>query len=238
MNEPAGTLLICCGALAREIVKLVETNGWSMRVDCLPAHLHNTPERIPEAVREKIHKSRDRYDDILVLYSDCGTGGMLDKVLAEEGIERINGSHCYEVFCGSEAYQALIRDEPGCFFLTDFLTRHFDRLIIKGLALDRFPKLRSRYFGKYRKVVYLAQTRDPELKANESFQHLQARISSLEESIADRREFYNESVNQNNIRIAHFPDVLIARFFNFGSSELLEFDDAEKADVDVKALFE
>jgi len=77
----------------------------------------------------------------------------------------------------------------------------------------------------------------PDLKANESFQHLQTRISGLENSIADRREFYNASVNQNNVRIEQFPDVIIASSFNFKAAALLEFSEAEKADVDMKSLF-
>jgi len=130
-----GTLLICCGAIAREIVTVVEHNGWdSLHVQCLPAHLHGTPRKIPEAVREKIHASRDRFDDILVLYSDCGTGGQLDKVLREEGVERIGGAHCYEMLAGRKAFSKIMEDEPGSFFLTGFLARNFERLVMKGLG--------------------------------------------------------------------------------------------------------
>lgn len=150
--------------MAREIVSLVRDNDWThMHVQCLPAHLHNTPKDIPEAVRAKIRAGRPRFDTILVLYSDCGTGGRLDRVLAEESVERIEGSHCYEAFAGAEQFHALIEAEPACFFLTDFLTRHFDRLIVRGLGLDRFPRLREKLFRRYKKVVYLAQTRDPVL---------------------------------------------------------------------------
>ena len=77
----------------------------------------------------------------------------------------------------------------------------------------------------------------PELKANETFQHLQTRISGLENSIADRREYYNESVNNNNVRIEQFPDLILARMFNFKAAELLEFSEEEKKDVDLKSLF-
>jgi len=160
------TLLICCGAVAKEIVALVRENGWeNMSVECLPAHLHTAPDRIPEGVRRKIHEARADYDEILVLYSDCGTGGRLDEVLAEEGVSRIGGSHCYEVFAGAKNFATLMRAEPGCFFLTDFLARNFDRLVYKGLALDRFPRLREAYFGKYKRLVYLAQSDDPDLQA-------------------------------------------------------------------------
>ncbi len=166
MSGRPRTLLICCGALAREIIALVKENGWddTMRVECLPAHLHNSPDRIPEAVRAKITSGRARHDDVIVLYGDCGTGGRLDAVLEEEGVARIEGAHCYEIYAGPGGFAALMAAEPGSFFLSDFLTRHFDRLIIKGLGLDRFPTLRDRYFGKYKRLVYLAQTRDAALE--------------------------------------------------------------------------
>jgi hypothetical protein len=166
MTAPPRTLLITCGALAKEVVALVRDNGWdSMQVKCLPAHIHNTPERIPDGVRKLIQAGREDFEQILVLFADCGTGGLLDEVLAEEDVPRIGGSHCYEVFAGPEAYAELMANEPGSFFLTDFLARHFERLIVKGLALDRHPKLRDIYFGKYRKLVYLTQKETPELRA-------------------------------------------------------------------------
>ncbi len=166
MPETSGTLLICCGAIAREIVAMVEDNGWDhMRVECLPARLHNTPDKLPEAIRVKIQAGRDHFDDILVLYSDCGTGGKLDRILEEEGVERIGGNHCYEVFAGPEDFAALMESEPGTFFVTDFLARHFERLVFQGLGLDRFPQLRDRYFGRYKRLVHLAQGDDPETRA-------------------------------------------------------------------------
>ncbi len=159
------TLVICCGAVAREIVGLVSENGWThIRVECLPAHLHNSAAHIPEGVRAKIRANRDRYDEILVLYTDCGTHGALDKVLEEEGIERVSGGHCYEVYAGLESYAEMCRAELGTLFLTDFLVRHFERLIVKGLGLDRHPKLLQRYFAQYKKLVYLAQSENPELE--------------------------------------------------------------------------
>jgi hypothetical protein len=165
MGDGPTTLLICCGAVAKEIVALVEDNGWAnIHTTCLPAHLHNEPERIPEGVRAKIRAARGSYDRILVLYGDCGTGGLLDQVLAEEGVPRIGGSHCYEVFAGGKNFDELMKTEPGSFFLTDFLVRHFDRLVIEGLGLDRFPALRNTYFGRYKRVVYLAQSDDPNLE--------------------------------------------------------------------------
>jgi hypothetical protein len=155
-------LIIACGALANEITALRRANGWT-RVDvrCLPADLHNRPEKIPAAVRALIQASRAAYDSIFVAYGDCGTGGLLDVVLREEGVERIPGAHCYEFFATAPIFAALSDIEPGTFYLTDFLLRHFDRLVIRGLGLDRHPELFSTYFGNYRKLVYLAQAPGP-----------------------------------------------------------------------------
>ena len=158
----AGMLVIACGALAHEITALRRANAWDeLNVRCLPAELHNRPEKIPAAVRELIRSSRDRYRHIVVAYGDCGTGGLLDKVLSEEGVERIPGAHCYEFFATGPVFAALADAEPGTFYLTDFLLRHFERLVIRGLGLDRHPELFATYFGNYRKLVYLAQAPAP-----------------------------------------------------------------------------
>jgi hypothetical protein len=153
-------LVIACGAVAREVLAL-KLDGVDLA--CLPAQLHNDPCRIPEAMRAKIRAHRAAYDEILCLYGDCGTGGELDRVLAEEGVTRIEGAHCYAFFAGEEAFAALSEAEPGTFYLTDFLARHFEALVIRGLGLDRFPQLRDDYFGAYRRVVHLAQFDDPDI---------------------------------------------------------------------------
>ena len=158
-------LVIACGALAREILALREGPLGAFDVTCLPAQLHNRPERIADAVRRKIRANRAAYDEILCLYGDCGTGGALDRVLEEQQVTRIAGAHCYAFFSGEAEFEAMMAEEPGAFFLTDFLARHFDRLVIEGLGLDRFPQLRDDYFGHYRRLVYLAQTDDAELTA-------------------------------------------------------------------------
>jgi hypothetical protein len=164
-TAPPRTLLIACGALAREVLALIRLNGWShIELACLPAHLHNTPQRIPEAVRAKIRAARADYRRILVLYGDCGTGGALDQVLADEGVERIPGPHCYAFYSGIDAFLAQAEAEPACFYLTDYLARHFERLVIQGLGLDRHPELLPLYFGNYRKLIYLAQVPDPHLQ--------------------------------------------------------------------------
>ncbi len=163
--EPPRTLVIACGALAREFLFLKERNGWDhMSITCLPAKLHNRPQLIPEAVRAKIREMRAGYDRIVCLYGDCGTGGLLDKVLAEEGAERIAGAHCYEFFLGSPDFEALNDEDPATFFLTDYLVRHFESLVIKGLGLDRYPQLLECYFGNYSRVVFLSQVPDPALE--------------------------------------------------------------------------
>lgn len=163
---PPTTLLIACGALAREVVDVIRLNGLShVSVTCLPAIWHNTPNKIPEGVRRKIGEARGRYDRILVLYGDCGSGGLLDQVLEEEGVERIDGPHCYAFYRGIEDFLAEADRDPTCFYLTDYLARHFERLIIQGLGLDRHPELLPSYFGNYTALVYLAQTDDPALRA-------------------------------------------------------------------------
>jgi len=159
-------LVIACGALAREIVAIRDRNGLDhIDLTCLPAKLHNSPERIPDEVRRTILLNRDVYSDILVAYGDCGTGGLLDRVLEETGARRIEGAHCYAFFTGIEAFEEMHEEELGTFYLTDFLARHFQTMVIEPLGLDWHPHLRDMYFSHYTRVVYLAQTDDPELEA-------------------------------------------------------------------------
>lgn len=172
-------LVIACGALAREVLALRLDH---IDIACLPARLHNHPSRIPEAMRAKIRANRPAYDEILCLYGDCGTGGELDRVLEEEGVTRIEGAHCYAFYAGDEAFAGMMDDEPGTFFLTDFLARHFDALVIRGLGLDRFPQLRDDYFGNYRRLVHLAQFDDPETDAR-------ARAAAARLGLAYERRF-------------------------------------------------
>jgi len=160
-------LLIACGALAQEIVALQRLNGWEERlhVTCLPAIWHNTPQKIPEGVRRKIRAGRKKYDRIFVAYADCGTGGLLDAVLKEEGAERIAGPHCYQFYAGAAVFEKMMEAELGTFFLTDYLCRHFDRLIWKGFGLDRRPEIKELVFAHYKKLAFLAQLEDIGLKA-------------------------------------------------------------------------
>lgn len=176
MADGPRTLFIACGALAREFLAVSKASGWDGRIEitCLPAIWHNRPDKIPEGVRRKIRAGRKQFDRIFVLYGDCGTGGALDRVLAEEGVERIEGPHCYQWFAGTADFERLTEEEPGTFFLTDYLVRHFDRLMWQGLGLDRHPDLLEAYFGNYRKLVYLAQVDDPALveKAKQAAERL------------------------------------------------------------------
>jgi len=166
MDGATRTLAIACGALAREIVALKRLNGWqALDIECLPPELHNRPERIPAAVKKAIDGARGRYERIFVAYADCGTGGQLDQLLAAEQIERLPGAHCYEFYAGREAFAALHEAEIGTFYLTDFLVRHFDRLVIEGLGLDKHPELARQYFGNYTRLVHLAQLDDAALSA-------------------------------------------------------------------------
>ena len=162
----ARVLVIACGAIARELVRIKALNNWDhIEFQCLPAGLHNRPEDIPAAVKAKIESQASRYEKIFVAYADCGTAGRLDKVLNEYGIERIPGAHCYEFYAGSETFHQFAESEPGTFYLTDFLARHFESLVIKGLKLDQHPQLIPFVFGNYKQLLYLAQTESEELQA-------------------------------------------------------------------------
>jgi hypothetical protein len=158
------TALIACGALAREVLALKEKHGWEADVLGVPSLLHNTPDLIPPAVRQRIREARASYDRVIVVYGDCGTSGALDEMLAAEGVDRIAGPHCYEIYADGQ-FERIMAEDLGTFFLTDYLVGSFDHLVIEGLGIDRFPGLREDYFHNYTRVVYLAQRDDPELKA-------------------------------------------------------------------------
>jgi hypothetical protein len=159
-------LLIGCGALAREVLDLKAANGWDhLDLHCLPAILHNHPEKIPAAVEEAVTARRGDYGQVFVLYADCGTGGTLAAACDRLGVEMVRGPHCYAFFEGVDRFVARAEDEISTFYLTDFLTRQFDAFVWKPLGLDRHPELRDAYFGHYTTLVYQAQTDDPALTA-------------------------------------------------------------------------
>jgi len=166
VQKNTSTLIIACGALARELTWAIDANNWEniFEVTCLPANLHNRPEKIPEEMRKKIHQNRDKYKQIIALYGDCGTGGKLDRILKEENVKRIPGAHCYEFLSGSSLFSSIAEQEIGTFYLTDYLVRFFDRLIIEGLGIKKHPELLPVYFGNYTRLVYLAQSEDKALQ--------------------------------------------------------------------------
>jgi len=155
---PGRVLVITCGALARELEAVVAANGLThVEVSYLTADLHTTPARIPAAVEERLIAAVGAYDEVLVGYGDCGTGGALDAVLDRHGVQRLPGAHCYEFLAGQATFAALHDAEPTTFYVTDFLLRQFDRLVWRGLGLDRWPQLRDDYFGNYTRLLYLSQ---------------------------------------------------------------------------------
>jgi hypothetical protein len=167
--------VIGCGAIALEILAVCRANGLDhIDLACLPAQWHLYPDRIAPGVKAAIEEARlEGFDRIYIAYADCGTGGLLDKVCEEEGVERIAGPHCYSFFAGNDLF-AEWDDDIDAFFLTDFLARQFESFIVEPLGLKKHPELRDMYFGNYRKLVYLSQKKDPELqeKAREAAQTL------------------------------------------------------------------
>jgi hypothetical protein len=164
---PGGrVLVVACGAIAREVLAVIDLNGWThVTLQCLPGKLHNTPREIAGKVDEKLAaaEASGLFDAMFVAYGDCGTAGALDDVVAAHGVDRLPGDHCYGFFAGVDAFAEMHEDNPFTFYLTDFLCRHFDRLVVQGLKLDSHPELLPMYFGNYRRVVYLSQTEDAAL---------------------------------------------------------------------------
>ena len=152
--------VIACGALALHVKAIARRRGWPVDVHPLPPELHNRPELIAPAVAELANELDGEYERVVVAYADCGSRGAVDRT----GLPRLAGDHCYDVFAGEEV-RAAMEEEPGTYFLTDFLARTFDRTVWRSLGLDRHPELRDDYFRHYRRVVYLAQRPTPELRA-------------------------------------------------------------------------
>ena len=150
------TAVIACGALAADVRKIAHRRGWEIDVHPVPALLHNRPERIPPAVRAEIERLSESYERVAVAYADCGTYGALDDVVSRSRVDRLKGQHCYDLFGREEVNEAL-EEEPGTYFLTDFLARTFEHTVMRELGLDRHPELRDDYFGNYTRVLWLAQ---------------------------------------------------------------------------------
>ena len=157
-------LVIGCGALAEELSALKRANQWTaLDIKCLDAALHNRPEQIADRLESVLAQYHAEYTNILIAYADCGTGGAVDRIARQFNAQRLPGAHCYEFYATSPVFEALAEAEPGTFYLTDFLVRHFDRLVIEEMKLDEYPELEEMLFGRYRKVVYLAQVDSSEL---------------------------------------------------------------------------
>ncbi len=144
--------VVACGALAADVRLIARRRGWEIDVHPVPALLHNRPERIAPAVAAQLERLRERYDTVVAAYGECGTGGALEAV----GVRRINALHCYDMLAREEVREAL-SEQPGTYFLTDFLARTFDHTVVRELGLDRHPELRDEYFRNYTRVVWLAQ---------------------------------------------------------------------------------
>ncbi|PBB69127.1 hypothetical protein CK228_07780 [Mesorhizobium sp. WSM4312] len=164
-NQTDRLLVIACGMIAREVLAVKEQLGLDhLELTCLPAEFHFYPDRIAPAMDKAIEKAKtEGYAHIFVGYADCGTGGLLDRVIEKHGVERMAGPHCFAFYQGMEAYAKIADDDMMSFYMTDFLCRQFDSFFMKPLGLDKHPELIKDYFGNYEKLVYLAQTDDPEL---------------------------------------------------------------------------
>lgn len=156
------TAFIICGALAREVLDIITRHGWDAEVLGIPAIDHMYPERIAPDVERRFLAIRGQYERVIVVFRDCGSRGALDTLLEKYDLERVDGPHCYEMY-GGQTFHSLMDEEPGTFFLTDFLVRGFRGTILKGLGLDRFPQLKEDYFRNYSRLVYLVQKYDPQL---------------------------------------------------------------------------
>ena len=166
-SRPEPVLVIACGALGRELHALRQANGWDhLRIRCLDAALHLRPQEIAPRLRAELERTQGQYARIFIGYADCGSYGGIDRVLADfPGVARLPGLHCYDVFAGAERIEQMAEKEPGTFYLTDFLVRFFDRLVVETLDLEQHPELLGAFFGNYKRVVYLSQTRDADLLA-------------------------------------------------------------------------
>lgn len=164
--EPEKVLVIACGMIAREVIAVKERLGFDhLELTCLPAELHYYPDRIAPAMDKAIDKAKaEGWKHIFVGYADCGTGGLLDRVCEKHGVERVAGPHCFAFYQGLEAFGRVEDDDMTAFYMTDFLCRQFDAFFMKPMGLDRHPELIADFFGNYEKLVYLAQTDDPELE--------------------------------------------------------------------------
>ncbi len=214
---------LLCGALAREVIALAKAHAWDVAIHGISAREHMTPPTIAPLVEAKLRELLPVYERVIVIYGDCGTAGALDRVLDAYNVPRISGPHCYEMYAGAVAHDAVMTEQPGTFFLTDFLLRGFDGLMWKGLGLDRNPELRDDYFANYTRLIYLAQSDDAALRAKARavaerlglaleirptrYGELETRLAALMADIhAPRYEPRREQLHHDNV-----SDPLLAR---------------------------
>ena len=157
--------LLICGALGKEVKAIVDGHGWDVDVYGVPAMHHFYPKKIVEAVDRRLAELAPRYGQVVVVYGDCGTAGALEPVLARYGSVQLRGPHCYEMFAGAD-FDRIVDERPATFFLTDWLVRNFERAVVRGLGIDRYPELKAVYFRDYTDLLYLAQFPDERLVEN------------------------------------------------------------------------
>lgn len=194
--ENAKVLIIACGALAREVLDVIKINNFEhLAITCLPAILHNRPDEIPERLRTKIKKHKPDYKNIYVAYADCGAGGRIEKVCAEEGAIMMTGPHCYAFYTGQAEFTKLAEEEIGSFYLTDYLARHFDTLIMEGFGLNKYPEMRDMMFGNYTRLVYMTQIDDPalEVKAKAAAAKLKLNYVKIKTGYGELAQFIEEA---------------------------------------------
>jgi len=188
------TALIICGALGRDVKEIVRKREWTVDIYGVSALLHLYPSRIVDELRARLAELRPRYDNLVVVYGECGTTGKLDPILEEFGASRLRGPHCYEMYAGKVRFDEIARERPATFFLTDWLVRNFDRAVVKGLGLDRHPELKDMLFRNYESVLFLRQVPNPRLadKAQEIARYLgltleidDVGLGELEERLAE-----------------------------------------------------
>jgi len=190
------TAFVICGALGAEVKDIVDRRGWDVDIHGLSAMLHLYPKRIVEELGVKLRELRPRYEKLVVVYGDCGTGGRLEPLLDEMGAARVRGPHCYEMLAGEELFQQVSDDKPGTFFLTDWLVRNFDRAVVRGLGLDRDPELKPMIFGNYEALLYLRQVPNPRLalKAQEIAAYLELPLEIVDVGLGELEERLAELV--------------------------------------------
>ena len=197
MAAPAALTILGCGALAKELVELIEQfPEGQVELTCLPASWHNTPDKIVPGLRAKIQNLKKKNRKILVAYGDCGTGGDIDALLAAEEVERIEGPHCYEMYMGRADFEKEMEDELGTFFVTDYMVRHFERIVMKGMGLRAHPELRDMYFQHYTRFLYLAQSEDDKLlaKAKSCARELDLRFDYRLTGMGEFTQFLQQAV--------------------------------------------